>query len=419
MKMQKSLKQLSAALRCGIGLLGAVLLLGSCTPPPTSAQKASSLPEAPVSEAVPAVPVSAEEPEPEPQPTEAVVRFSAVGDNLIHDGIYLQAARRAGGQGYDFNYVYENVKPFFEQFDVNWINQETLVNTQLEPSTYPCFSTPGELGQAAYDAGWRVFSMSNNHSYDKGAKGIAATLDFWASMPEDVRTTGFFVSNEEDSGITLQEVNGITIAYLSYTETTNGIPTPSSAPAHIIYTSERETIERQVRRARELADVVMVGVHWGVEGSHAVTQGQRDLAANLADWGADAVIGTHPHVIQPLEWITSREDGRPVIVTYSLGNFLSAQSAAKNMIGLAFTCDIHQTVLPDGTRQPVRIENVKVYPTVTHYDASYTNIRDYMLSDYTQELAQTHGVRAREPGFSMEYIQGLLEEYIPAEFLAE
>ncbi len=349
---------------------------------------------------------------------ENTVRFSAVGDNLIHNGIYLQAEKRAGGQGYDFNYVYENVKPFFQNFDVNWINQETLVSWDIPPSTYPMFSTPGELGVAAYDAGWRVFANSNNHSYDKGADGIAATRRFWAGMPEDTVTTGFYTSDEDDSGISLQEVNGITLAYVAFTESTNGIPTPQNAEAHIIYTSETEKMQRLVQRADELADAVIVCLHWGTENSHDIRDDQRTLASQLADWGADAIIGTHPHVIQGIEWATGAATGKSIPVAYSLGNFLSAQSQANQMIGLCYTFDMKQTVAPDGTKEPVRIENVKVYPTITHYDANFSNIRSYMYQDYTPELAAAHGVRERYPGFTMEYIQSVLNEHIAPEYLA-
>ncbi|MDL2252968.1 CapA family protein [Ruminococcaceae bacterium OttesenSCG-928-I18] len=351
------------------------------------------------------------------QPQELRVRFSAVGDNLIHNGIYLQAQQRAGGDGYDFHYVYENVQPFFEQFDVNWINQETLVSWEVPPSTYPMFSTPGELGVAAYDAGWRVFALSNNHSYDKGATGISATLRYWEEMPDDVVTTGFYRNTEDDSGIALQEVNGVKIAYLAFTESTNGIPTPEGAEAHILYTDETETMERLVRRARELADAVVVCVHWGTENSHEIRPDQRELAASFADWGADAVIGTHPHVVQGIEWAEGTESGKRIPVAYSLGNFLSAQSQANQMIGLCYTFDICQNVRPDGTREDVRIENVKAYPTVTHYDGNYENIRCYMYRDYTDELAGQHGVGARYPGFSMEYIQEVVTTYVDPEFL--
>ena len=139
-------------------------------------------------------------PEPEPQPVTTTLRFSATGDNLIHAPIYKQAARRAAeGQRYNFDYCYEHLLDFYAAQDVNWINQETLCSKELEPSTYPCFSTPGECAEALYRAGIQVFSLSNNHTYDKGAKGIAATLRFWDEMPEDVVTTGLWYG-ESDYG---------------------------------------------------------------------------------------------------------------------------------------------------------------------------------------------------------------------------
>ena len=260
------------------------------------------------------------EPEPEPQPVVETVRFSATGDNLIHSKIYQQAAARAvGDAAYSFDYCYANLVPFYSDFDVNWINQETLCTDELAPSTYPCFSTPGDCARALYRAGFRVFSLSNNHTYDKGASGIAATLRFWASMPADVVTTGLWRGEADYGTIPLHTVNGVTIAYLSYTEHTNGIPRSSAMEANVLYTSQTDVIEQQVRQAAQLADFVVVGVHWGVEDSHTITGAQRTLAQQLADWGADVIVGTHPHVLQNAGWLTAA-DGRQVFVAYSLGN---------------------------------------------------------------------------------------------------
>ena len=268
----------------------------------------SAQPDGPPASSLPAQP----EPLPEPQPVVETVDFSATGDNLIHAKIYQQAAARAvGSAAYSFDSCYEKLVPFYRGFDVNWINQETLCTDELAPSTYPCFSTPGDCARALYRAGFRVFSLANNHTYDKGAEGIAATLRFWASMPEDVVITGLWRSEEDP--IPLQTVNGITIAYLSYTEHTNGIPRSSGMEAGVITTSQTDLIERQVKRAAALADFVVVGAHWGVEDSHTVTDGQRALAQKLADWGADVIVGTHPHVLQNAEWLTAA-DGRQAFV---------------------------------------------------------------------------------------------------------
>lgn len=361
-------------------------------------------------------PAASSVPEPEPEPVVETLRFSATGDDLIHSPIYKQAARRAdNGQQYDFDYCYAQVAPFYAQQDINWINQETLCSDELEPSSYPCFSTPGDCARALYRAGIRVFSLSNNHTYDKGAAGLAATLRFWESMPEDVVTTGLWRGADDYSRIPLQTVNGVTIAYLSYTEHTNGIPTSSSMPANVIYTSQTDVIEQQVRAAHQQADFVIVGVHWGVEDSHTIVDGQRTLAQQLADWGADVIVGTHPHVLQDAQWL-SAADGRQTFVAYSLGNFLSTQNRPDQLVGAILNLQLQKTTEPDGTVQCAVLEP-KLLPTVTHYDAGKSNVRTYLFRDYTQELAKQHGVRAKHSDFSLDTVQKIAQNNISSDFL--
>ena len=152
---------------------------------------------------------------------------------------------------------------------------------------------------------------------------------------------------EEDyDRIPLQTVNGVTIAYLSYTEHTNGIRQNKNMTANIIYTSQTDVIERQVRLARQQADFVVVGVHWGVEDSHAIVDSQRTLAQNLADWGADVIVGTHPHVLQDAQWLTAA-DGRRSFVAFSLGNFLSTQSRPDQLVGAILTLQLQKTTQPN------------------------------------------------------------------------
>ncbi len=355
------------------------------------------------------------EAEPEPEPIINTVGFSATGDNLIHSPIYKQAARRSTGEeSYSFDYCYEHITPFYSQFDVNWINQETLCNNELEPSTYPCFSTPGACAEALYRAGVHVFSLSNNHIYDKGASGIAATLRFWENMPGDVVTAGLWRGESDYDRIPIQTVNGITIAYLSYTEHTNGIPQSSSMVANIIYTSQTDVIERQVRAAHEQADFVVVGVHWGVENSHTIVDAQRTLAQQLSDWGADVVVGTHPHVLQDAQWLTA-SDGRETFVAYSLGNFLSTQNKPDQLVGAILTLQFQKITNPDGSVQ-LSVLDPKLHPTVTHYDAGKSNVRTYLLNDYTDALAAAHGARA-EYTFSLESIRQIVQSNISSDFL--
>lgn len=357
-----------------------------------------------------------QEPEKEPEPVVQTVRFSATGDDLIHSPIYKQAKRRASGsEAYSFDYCYEHIAPFYAKQDVNWINQETLCNDELEPSSYPCFSTPGDCARALYRAGVRVFSLSNNHTYDKGAAGIAATLRFWESMPEDVVTTGLWRGVDDYSRIPTQTVNGVTIAYLSYTEHTNGIPQSSAMTANVIYTSQNDVIEQQVRAARKAADFVVVGVHWGVENSHTIVDSQRTLAQQLADWGADVIVGTHPHVLQDAQWLIA-QDGRKVFAAYSLGNFLSTQNKPDQLVGAILTAQFQKTINPDGTVQTA-VLMPELHPTVTHYDAGKSNVRTYLLCDYTQELARQHGARADYSNFSLDTAREIAQNNISADFL--
>ena len=393
----------AAALALCIGLGGFRPGRAPVSAEPSAPPPVSSLPAEP-------------EPEPEPQPVVETVQFSATGDNLIHSKIYQQAAARAvGDAAYSFDYCYANLVPFYSDFDVNWINQETLCTDELAPSTYPCFSTPGDCARALYRAGFRVFSLSNNHTYDKGASGIAATLRFWASMPADVVTTGLWRGEADYGTIPLHTVNGVTIAYLSYTEHTNGIPRSSAMEANVLYTSQTDVIEQQVRQAAQLADFVVVGVHWGVEDSHTITGAQRTLAQQLADWGADVIVGTHPHVLQNAGWLTA-EDGRRVFAAYSLGNFLSTQSKKDQLIGAVLTLRLQKTTSPDGTVQ-LEVLDPQLHPTVTHYGAGKSDVRTYLYRDYTPELAAAHGVRANDSDFSYDYIRAVAQQYIDPAFL--
>lgn len=365
-----------------------------------------------------AEPTPAPTPSPTPEPTPQVetVTFSATGDDLIHSAIYEQAAANAAsGQDYDFSSCYAHMADFYAAHDVNWINQESLVNDEIAPSTYPSFSTPGACARALYDVGIRVFSLSNNHIYDKGAKGIAATRRFWASMPADTVTTGLWAGQDDYTRIPTQQVNGITIAYLSYTEHTNGIPTPSGAEANVIYTSETDVIQQQITLAAQQADAVVVGVHWGVENSHTTTDAQRTLAQQMADWGADVIVGTHPHVLQDAAWITAA-DGRSAFVAYSLGNFISTQKIADNLVGGVLTLTLQKTTQPDGSVS-VSVLDPKIHPVVTHYTAGTKGITTYLYRDYTPELAAKHGVRGRDSRFTYDYVTQVIEQNISPEFL--
>lgn len=256
-----------------------------------------------------------------------------------------------------------------------------------------------------------MFSLSNNHSYDKGAGGIASSMAHWAAMPDDVVSMGFYNLETYDDYV-YQTVNGVTIGYLSYTEMTNGLPTPSGSEYGVVYLDQRDVIEKQITDMRPNCDVLVVSCHWGVEGSHTVTDAQRETAQWLADQGADLIIGTHPHVTQTAQWLTGTNENKS-FVAYSLGNFINAQDMPDNMIGAILDVTFQKTTAADGT-VTVEIQNPVLHPVITQYEPHYANIRVYLYKDYTDELGAAHGNFA----LSRASIEQVLNGSIDSEFLS-
>lgn len=344
----------------------------------------------------------------EPPVTYTTVSFTALGDNLIHSSIYNQAAKRytlngGSGTGYDFEYAYEGVADLLDDADITVINQETLIcNDKYAPSTYPRFNSPKALGDHMKQLGVDVFTIANNHTLDMGTDGLEACLDYYEE--NDMVCVGAYRNKEDRADIRIVERNGIKVSFLCYTEYLNGLSLPEGSPLEIGRTGDKELIKSEIEAAKKLSDICVVSLHWGLENSTVTEDYQREFAAELAEWGADVIIGNHPHVLREID-IIEKSDGSSCICAYSLGNFISAQSVGTNLIGGILNFDV---IISSDENEPMRIDNMEFIPIVTHYDANYANVRLYTLEDYTPELASSHGVRAKSK-FSYEYINEVLK----------
>lgn len=361
---------------------------------------------------------SSEEELPPPEPVS--VRLIGVGDNLIHTAIYSQASTRAGGGGaYDFTAAYEHVQAYLDLADIRSINQETVMVAEAEPSSYPLFNSPTQLGDHLVNMGFDVFNLANNHIYDMttgglGAAALTSYLSYWDTQHPEVKTTGLYRDELDAYDIRIIEKEGVSFAFLGLTEWTNGLSKPANSDTLLLLASDEERIQSLIESARVLADVVVVNAHWGTEYTYTPTDAQRALAEKMVGWGADIILGHHPHVIQPVEYI-QRDDGTSGIVAYSLGNFISAQDTGYRMIGGS----LDVTVEKDLETGEIRLTGARFVPIITHYDGNYANVRNYLFADYTEELAQAHGVRSgKTPEFSLEFIQAQLDEVIAPEFLS-
>ena len=337
------------------------------------------------------------------------VSFVAGGDNLIHDTVYEQAAARVS-DGYDFSYDYEKIADKIAAPDVAILNQETIISTEHNVSSYPMFNSPVEVGEEMLKIGFDVFNIATNHSLDCGEKGLISAINFWKG--KNAITTGAYLNSDDMANIPMNEVNGVKIAYLGFTESTNGLSLPDDTEVILVQAKDESLLQQQIAKAKETADVVIVNAHWGEEYTHEPNDNQRSLAQKLASWGADVIIGTHPHVIQPVEYIVN-SDGRKTLVAYSLGNFISAQNRGPRMLGGMLNFE----VVKNNATGEIALENVKFSGVVTHYGYGYSNIRVYPLEDYTQELASKHGVQSKTSDFSLQYLYDILNDVIDKQFL--
>ena len=341
------------------------------------------------------------------------VSFIACGDNLVHSSVYSDAQTLAAGTEKEYNFLpmYDNVADIIQNADLAFINQETPFGGSSRPiSGYPLFITPEQMGDDLITLGFDIIGLANNHMLDSTAKGYENTIDFWNSK-DGVTAIGGYKNKEDFENIRVIEKNGIKIALLAYTYSTNGLKLPQGSEL-VIPLYDDETIDRQTKKAKSLADVVIVSIHWGVEDQFKPNAEQKRKAKLMADNGVDVIIGHHPHVLQPLEWI-DRADGGKTLCMYSLGNFLSGMMYSRNMVGGILGFDLCKA--PNG----VSVDNVCFIPTVSQYNKNVRGFKIYRFSEYTEALEKAHGAHKFDSGMSMKSMRKIIDNAIPKKFLTE
>ena len=277
-----------------------------------------------------------------------------VGDALIHSAVY-QDAKQADGT-YDFKPMLELIKPISSQYNLVYYNQEPILGgTELVLSNYPRFNSPYEVGDAFIDAGFNMVSLATNHTMDKNEQGVINSVNYWSQHKDSVVYSGQWTSFEsrENEVSQIYEKNGIRYAFLSYTTWTNGLETPAGKEyLNNVYSDEKASAD--IAKVRDKADVIIVAMHWGVEYSLGVSYDQERIAKFLSEQGVQIIIGAHPHVVEPVEYIN---DGKTFVI-YSLGNFISDQEGNERLTGLMMSLDIKKKVDIDDS-VTVTVENPK------------------------------------------------------------
>ena len=328
------------------------------------------------------------------------------GDVLLH--LRLAYWSENGKGGYDFNPIFKLIKPIIKKADLAIVNQETILGgKELGVSGYPTFNGPYELGDAIANAGFDVVLQSNNHSLDRGKQGIYNCLNFWKKYPK-IKTVGINTSEAQKKKLCIYKKNGIKVAILNYTYGTNGIPLPKDMPYAVNYLVKDEVIN-DIKMAEKEAEFTIVCPHWGTEYYRGITDYQKTWSKIFVENGVDLVLGAHPHVIEPIKYVTDKKTGHKMLVYYSLGNFVNS-TMSDGRVGDRYVGGIAKVKLKRGADNKVRIVKYGVKATVMHNGGTKYGSRVYPLSKYTEELAKKNVMKAQDYMFSLEFCKNICNE---------
>lgn len=330
--------------------------------------------------------VNLENPEPEPPVVVTPIEdkhfsMSVIGDIMCHNSQYKDAYTGAGT--YDFSYVFEDIKGYISEADIAVGNLETTFAGKARGySNYPTFNTPEQLAYNLKAFGIDVVSTANNHCMDKNFSGLVSTLNYLDDA--GIAHTGTNATQEDQNKILIKDVNGIKIAFLAFTYGTNGIPIPSDKP-FAVNLIDKNLILNQISLAKEQnPDLICVNMHWGTEYQTKQNKEQEKLANLLFSNGVDIILGSHPHVLQPMEKKTiTLEYGstKDCFVIYSLGNFMSGQTYPNTRSSVI----LNMSFTKSGETGKTTINSVSYVPIYMYKSAS-GSARRYKVLDIEKNI---------------------------------
>lgn len=308
--------------------------------------------------------------------------MSVIGDIMCHNTQY-QDAYNSSTSIYDFSYVFEDIKGYIEETDIAVGNLETtFAGKDRGYSSYPRFNTPEQLAYNLKDFGIDVVSTANNHCMDTNYSGLVSTLNYLDDA--GIAHMGTNATQEDQNKILIKDVNGIKIAFLAFTYGTNGIPVPSDK-FFAVNLIDDDLILKQISLAKEQdPDLICVSMHWGIEYQTKQNAEQERLANLLFENGVDVILGSHPHVLQPMEKKTiTLEDGsiKDCFVIYSLGNFMSGQTKTNTRNSVILNINFTKS----GETGKTTIDSVSYVPIYMYKSSSGTTQR-YCIFDIEKTI---------------------------------
>lgn len=302
------------------------------------------------------------------------ITLAATGDVLLHERLYNKA-KKSDGSGYDFSDLLQEAGPLFSKGDIKIVNQESIIGgEELGLSDYPKFNSPVEIGYQLKDFGVDIVNLANNHVLDKGEEGILKSIDNWNKI--GLPYVGAYNSQRDKETLRIFHKNGLRVCFLSYTKRMAGVRIPKGKE-YLVDSFEDANVSRAVKRIKSirtnnLADVIVVSIHYGKEYFMLPTNDQIEMTNKLSEAGADVILGHHPHVLQPPRYLVNSR-GQESFAIYSLGNFYSGQLGLYRQIGGYLTIDIEKP--SSGKNSFLKVSN----PTFKLTFVDTTDKKDYKL----------------------------------------
>ena len=344
------------------------------------------------------------------EPTDVTFTLAAIGDIMCHNTQYIDAYNESNNT-YDFSYVFNDISLYTKTADICIGNLETtFAGEEVGYSSYPTFNTPDSLAYELKDIGLDVLSTAGNHALDKGFDGLSRTIDTLNAA--DISHLGTYKNEEDQNKTLIKYVKGIKIAFVNYAYGTNGIPLPSDKPFCVNLIDEN-LMKTQIDNAKkENPDIIVACMHWGNEYKTKQNSTQEDLANFLFQNGVDIILGTHPHVLEPMEKKTvTLEDGstKDGFVIYSLGNFISDQNAENTRSSIILNLDITKHIdgkitidkyeyIPiymykDKSKEKQKMKLLDINKTIYNYENYIdTSISETLYNTLKSELSKIHNI---------------------------
>ncbi len=353
--------------------------------------------------AVAATPQDAEPVDPYPDGVD--ISLIMVGDLLMHERVQLSGQLSDGTYNYD--HMFAHVKDDIEAADCAIINNEVIYGgNDLGIQGYPNFSARDEVADAVANAGFDVVLHASNHTLDWGVNAVEHCMKYWSEAHPEVEYLGIHPDMNDAAHIYIYQKGDFKIAMLNYTYGLNGFELPAEKHYMIdmLDDANKNKIIYDIRRAQDMADAVVVFPHWGTEYSMGIDPFQTDWAQLFADEGVDLVLGDHPHVVEPVEWVTGK-NGNQMLCYYSMGNFISTQETAEPMLGLMSKVTFHKD-----KQGNVTITSYGIEPLVTHRVVAEKAMTTYRLRDYTPELEAENSITEYDDRWSIEFMKNICTE---------